>query len=86
MWKHFRKQWSSLPFSVQVFLSLPMVVFCIMVVSVVHGLQEQKQKQQTEQALQVYCREACFPNDLDRVYGKQCYCKADVFIKPIITK
>lgn len=27
------------------------------------------------------CMKACYPNPVDRVYGKQCFCKADIVIR-----
>lgn len=27
------------------------------------------------------CTKACYPNPVDRVYGKQCFCKADIVIR-----
>ena len=31
--------------------------------------------------LTAVCQKACYPNPVDRVTGKQCFCKADIVIR-----
>jgi hypothetical protein len=33
--------------------------------------------------IQDMCEKACYPNPVDRVVGKQCFCKADIVIREV---
>ena len=85
-WEKIKEGWYWLPFGFRLWLSMTSIGMTAMAIAVIVHAPEEKLRLQTQQALEVYCREACMPNDLDRVYGKQCYCKADIFIRPIVTK
>lgn len=85
-WEKFKENWLWLPFGLRLWLSVTSIGMLTTMVLIIMNAPEEQKRQQTQQALEVYCRETCMPNDLDRVYGKQCYCKADIFIRPIVTK
>jgi len=33
--------------------------------------------------VETVCAKACYPNPVDRVIGKQCFCKADIVIREV---